>query len=91
MKTLTVEEATRNIAEVLAEVERTQTEIAVVRDHQPIARIVPEPQGLPALEMFADMGGTLDKETGDVLARNIEANRQRKSGRLSELRNPWRS
>jgi hypothetical protein len=91
MKTLSIEEAARDFTNVLDEVERNQTEVSLVRNHHKVARIVPETIGLSALEMLSDLGGTLDKKSGAALARNVAANRKRKGGRLSELRNPWAS
>ena len=66
MKTLTVTEVARNFSAVMDGVESDQEEIVLVRNHKPIARLVPEPQAQNALEVLGDLYRTLDDHTADV-------------------------
>ena len=55
MKTLTVTEVSRNFSAVMDGIESEQEEIVVVRNHRPIARLVPEPPAQNALEVLGDL------------------------------------
>ncbi len=91
MKTLTVTEVARNFSAVMDGVESEQEEIVLVRNHKPIARLVPEPQAQNALEVLGDLYRTLDDNTADALAEAISSGKKTKRGTLNELRNPWAS
>ena len=68
MKTLTVTEVSRNFSAVMDGMESEQEEIVLVRNHRPVARLVPEPPAQNALEVLGDLYRTLDDETADALA-----------------------
>ena len=89
MKTLTVTEVARNFSAVLDGVEREQEEVVLVRNHRPIARLVPEPPARNALEVLGDLYRTLDDGTADALAAAISGAKKGKRGTLGELRDPW--
>lgn len=91
MKTLTVTEVARNFSAVMDGVEAEQEEIMLVRNHRPIARLVPEPPAQTALEVLGDLYRTLDDKTADALAKAISGDRKGSQGTLKELRNPWAS
>ena len=91
MKTLTVTEVARNFSSVMDGVESEQEEIVLVRNHKPIARLVPEPQAQNALEVLGDLYRTLDDNTADALAEAISSGKKTRRGTLNELRNPWAS
>lgn len=91
MKTLTVTEVARNFSAVMDGVESDQEEIVLVRNHKPIARLVPEPQAQNALEVLGDLYRTLDDITADALAKAIDSGRKTRRGTLDELRDPWAS
>ena len=91
MKILTVTEVARNFSAVMDGVESEQEEIVLVRNHKPIARLVPEPQAQNALEVLGDLYRTLDDDTANALAKAINAGKKTKRGTLNELRNPWAS
>ena len=91
MKTLTVTEVARNFSAVLDGVESEQEEIVLVRNHQPIARLVPEPPAQNALEVLGDLYRTLDDATADALAAAVTSGRKTKHATLDALRNPWDS
>ena len=91
MKTLTVTEVSRNFSAIMDGLEAEQEEIVLVRNHRPIARLVPEPPAQNALEVLGDLYRTIDDETADALAEAINTGRKSKRGTLRELRNPWAS
>jgi len=73
------------------EVETKQQEIVLTRNTKPVARLVPEPPALNALEALGDLYRTLDDQTADALAAAIRSSRRTRRGTLKELRNPWDS
>ena len=91
MKTLTVTEVARNFSAVMDGLEIEQEEIVLMRNHRPIARLVPEPPAQNAMEVLGDLYRTLDDDTADALAEAIDIGRKTKRGKLRELRNPWAS
>ena len=91
MKTMTVTEVARNFSSVMDGVESEQEEIVLVRNHKPVARLVPEPPEMTALEVLGDLYRTLDDGTADALAEAIKTSRKGKGATLKSLRNPWAS
>jgi PHD/YefM family antitoxin component YafN of YafNO toxin-antitoxin module len=89
MKTLTVTEVARNFNSVMNGVEADQEEIVLMRNHKPVARLVPEPQAQNALEVLGDLYRTLDDDTADALAEAVHSSQKTQRGTLNELRNPW--
>lgn len=89
MKTLTVTEVARNFSAVMNDVEAEQEEIVLMRNHKPVARLVPEPAAQNALEMLGDLYRTLDDHTATALAGAIASSKKTKRGTVNELRNPW--
>ena len=90
---MTVTEVARNFSSVMNGVETEQEEIILVRNHKPIARLVPEPPEMTALEVLGDLYRTLDDDTADALENAVKSARKKKGkrGTLDELRNPWAS
>jgi antitoxin (DNA-binding transcriptional repressor) of toxin-antitoxin stability system len=91
MKTMTVTEVARNFSSVMDGVESDQEEIVLVRNHKPVARLVPEPPEMTALEVLGDLYRTLDDETADALAEAVRLSRKGNGGTLKSLRDPWAS
>jgi len=91
MKTLSVTEVARNFSADMDGVESKQEEIILVRNHKPIARLVPEPPAQNALEVLGDLYRTLDDDTADALAAAIRSGKPTSAGTLEELRDPWAS
>ncbi len=91
MKTLTVTEVARNFSSVVDHVQSGQEEVVLTRGRKPVARLVPEPALRNALEVFGDLYRTMDDAAASELSAVISGNRLRRSGRLSELRDPWAS
>jgi antitoxin (DNA-binding transcriptional repressor) of toxin-antitoxin stability system len=71
MKTMAVTEVARNFSSVMDGVESKQEEIVLIRNNKPVGRIIPEPPGMTALEIFTDLYCTLDNETADELLKGI--------------------
>ena len=76
MKTITVEEATRNFSGVLEIVEQMGEEVLIMRNNQIVARIVPEPGIQTAIEIFQDVAGVLNRDTADSLSTGVAAFRE---------------
>jgi len=90
MKTLSVTEVARNFSAVVDSLERDQEEIVLVRNRRQVARLVPEAPRQDALEVFGDLYRTLDDSAAEALLKAVSSARKgRRSGRVSELRNPW--
>ncbi|HEX4087026.1 MAG TPA: hypothetical protein VHY22_19080 [Chthoniobacteraceae bacterium] len=88
---MTVTEVARNFSSVMDGVESEQEEIVLVRNQKPVARLVPEPPDMTALEVLGDLYRTLDDETAESLAKAIKSARKSGRGKLNDLRNPWAS
>ena len=91
MKTLTVTEVARHFSAVMDRLEAEQEEVILIRNKKAVARLVPEPPSLSALEVLGDLYRTLDDETADALAEAVGLSRKGGRGTLKELRNPWAS
>ena len=95
MKHMTVSETARKFHAVIEAVEANGEEFVVVRNTQPVARIIPEPAPQTALEVMGDLYGILDDKTGAAWLAAIELQKQKqrkaRKGLLTELRNPWAS
>ena len=89
MKRLSATDVARNFSAVLDAVERDQEEIVLVHNQRQVARLVPEAAQQDALAVFGDLYRTLDDRTADALSAAITAQRKRRRGRATELRNPW--
>ena len=93
MKVLAYEALVRDFRKTWAFIEATGEEIVIKRDHRRVARIVPEPRALPALEIFGDVHSVLGEAGGAALTRKLASvmSGKRRHGTLRELRNPWAS
>lgn len=89
MKTLTVTEVARNFSAVMNNLETEQEEIILLRNHKPVARLVPEPPAQNALEVLGNLYRTLDDDTATALVHAITSAKKNRRGTLNELRNPW--
>lgn len=92
MKHMTVSETARRFHEVIQEVEADGKEFVVVRNAQPVARIIPEPAPHTALEVMSDLSGILDDKTGAAWLEAIELQKKKqrraRKGLLTEARTP---
>jgi len=93
MKAMTVTEVARNFRAVMDAVESEEEEIVVIRNHKPIARLVPESPEMTAIEVLGDLYKMLDDGTAEALTEAIanrfppNANRhqQRCAGRIARM------
>jgi antitoxin (DNA-binding transcriptional repressor) of toxin-antitoxin stability system len=90
VKTLSVDGSNMKLSDLVAELQRDQEEITILKNEVEVARIVPEPVGLNALEMFSDIYGVLSPKAGQELSEAMERARG-VGGTLDQLKNPWAS
>lgn len=89
MRTLSITQAARNFSAVVNKLETEQEEIMLLRNHKPVARLVPEPPAQNALEVFRNLYRILDEDTASALTDAMADAKKRKRGTLKELRTPW--
>ncbi|NTV15324.1 MAG: type II toxin-antitoxin system Phd/YefM family antitoxin [Desulfobulbaceae bacterium] len=87
MRTVTATELARNFRTMLDRVEFKHEELIVIRNNHQVARIVPGPASMTALEAMADLYRTLPEEAAQGW---LDDSRQAK-GLLDEVRDPWAS
>jgi antitoxin (DNA-binding transcriptional repressor) of toxin-antitoxin stability system len=89
VKTISATELARTLSAILDRLAVERDEIVIERNHRQIARLIPGPGRLTALEAFGDLYRTLPEDAGATW----EADSRRvglRSGRLSRgVRNPW--
>jgi antitoxin (DNA-binding transcriptional repressor) of toxin-antitoxin stability system len=86
MITMTATEVNRNFSRVLDRLERGEDEIVVLRNHHPVARLIPGAPRLSALEALSDLHRTLDDEDGEAWLADLKTADQ---PLVKELRDPW--
>ena len=87
MQTVTATNLARNFRVMLDRVEFRHEELLIVRNNHPVARIIPGPATMTAVEAFADLYRTLPEEAG----RDWLADSRLDEARDGEVRNPWES
>jgi len=88
MRTITVTQMARQLRTVLNQIEFEGEEVALVRNHHEVARIVPEPMHQTALEAMSDLYRTLGEETARSWLEDSRK-RTRTRSRHNQLQNPW--
>jgi prevent-host-death family protein len=88
MSTVTATEFSRNFSAILDRVEFKHEELIIVRNNREVARVIPGPASMTALEAMADLYRTLPEEAA---AGWLEDARIPDDGRADELRDPWAS
>ncbi|MBI1871486.1 MAG: type II toxin-antitoxin system Phd/YefM family antitoxin [Chlamydiae bacterium] len=83
---LTATEFARNFRKVLNQLEFMGEEVVIVRNHHPVAHIIPGSPYLTALEALADLYQTLPEKA----AKNW-LKQSRIPNTVKEIRNPWAS
>jgi len=86
MRTLTATEVARQFSRVLDSLEQGGEEIVVLRNQQPVARLVPGAARLSALEALADLYRTLPDEDGAAWLQDLRG-ADRPMAR--EMTDPW--
>ncbi len=87
MQTVTATDFARNFRVMLDRVEFRREELMIVRNSHPVARIVPGPATMTALEAFADLYRILPEKAGS----NWLADSRQDDEHDREVRNPWES
>jgi len=86
MRTVTATEAARNFSRVLDLLEHESEEIIVLRNNQPVAKLVPGAPRMTALEALADLYRTLPDAEGAAWLEDV----RRVDRRLrKQVRDPW--
>ena len=86
MRTLTATELARNFSRALDSLEHGGEEIVVVRNHHPVAKLVPGAPRMGAIEALGDLYLTLDDAEG---ATWIEDTQEADRLLVRETRDPW--
>lgn len=87
MQTITATDLSRNFRVMLNRVEFQHEELLIIRNNAPIARLVPGPATMTAVQAFADLYQTLPKEAGEGWLTESRLDENMKD----EVRNPWDS
>ncbi len=88
MQTVTATELSRNFRVMLDKVEFRHEELIIVRNNHEVARIIPGPATMTALEAMADIYRTLPE---DAAVDWLEDSRRTERGLKDEVRDPWAS
>lgn len=72
MLTMTATEVNRNFRRVLDSLGRNGLEIVVIRNRQPVARLVPGTPRMTAIEALADLHRTLDDREAETWLADIK-------------------
>jgi PHD/YefM family antitoxin component YafN of YafNO toxin-antitoxin module len=88
MRTVTATEFARNFKAMIDSVEFKREELVIVRNNQEVARIIPGPATMTAMEAMADLYRTLPADAAAGWTEDA-----RKSGGVlaDEARDPWDS
>lgn len=84
MISMTITDFSRNMKEVLNQVEYQGQDVILVRNKRPVARLIPQPSGQGALDVMADVFATIGE---GAAASWLEEARSGSSG--SGMRDPW--
>jgi antitoxin (DNA-binding transcriptional repressor) of toxin-antitoxin stability system len=86
MTTMTVTDFSRNMSRVLDRLEHGGEELVIVRNHHPVARLIPGAPDVRALDAFSDLFGILPDTEGAEWTRDM---RTFDRPITAELRDPW--
>lgn len=86
MYTVTATELARNFREMLDRVEFKHEELLIVRNNHEVARIIPGPAAMTALEAMSDIYRTLPDDKGKDWLRD---SRKMKEKISDKVRDPW--
>ena len=91
MKTITATELARSLSEILDRLAVDREGIVIERNHRQIARLIPGPGHLTALEALADLYRTLPQDAGATWEADSRAVGLRGQRLSKGVRNPWAS
>lgn len=84
MTIMTVTEFSRNLGSVFDRIEHKNEEIILVRNKHQIARIIPGPSSINALEAMSDLHGTLPETAGETWVQDSRINDS-----IDKIKNSW--
>ena len=85
MATITATELARNFRAMFDKVEFKKEELIVIRNNHEVARIIPGPSRMTALEAMSDIYSTLSEDAAKEWLKDSRL----KSKLKSEMRDPW--
>ena len=86
MTTITATDFSRNMSRLLDRMEHNGEEFVIVRNHHPVARLVPGAPEVCALDAFSDLFGILPDKEGGGWIKDM-GSFDRLAGK--ELNDPW--
>jgi len=91
VRTISTTELARNLSAILDRLAIEGQELVIERNHRPLARLIPGPAHMNALEAMADLYRTLPEEAAagwekDSRGAGLKGNRLARG-----VRDPWRS
>ncbi|MGO9057623.1 MAG: type II toxin-antitoxin system Phd/YefM family antitoxin [Candidatus Binataceae bacterium] len=91
MKTITATELARNLSEVLDRLAVDREEIVIERNHRQVARLLPGPGRLTALEAMSDLYRTLPEDAAATWEADSRATDLKDERLPKGVRDPWAS
>jgi antitoxin (DNA-binding transcriptional repressor) of toxin-antitoxin stability system len=91
LKTITATELARSLSEILDRLAVDREEIVIERNHRQIARLIPGPGRLTALEALADLYRVLPEDAGATWETDSRAVPLRAKRVPKGVRDPWAS
>ena len=88
---MTATELARNLSEILDRLAVEREEIVIERNHRQVARLIPGPGRLTALEALADLYRTLPDDAAATWEADSRAGNLRGERLPKGVRNPWAS
>lgn len=88
MQVVTATELARNFRAMIDKVEFKNQEIVVIRNNHEVARIIPAPSRMTALEAMTDIYRTLPEDAG---AGWLKDSRKSETRHAAKVHNPWAS
>ena len=87
MRTVTATDFSRHFRSMLNRVEFQHEELLIIRNNTPVARLVPGPATMTAVEAFSDLYQILPKEAGETWLADSRIDDEEHD----EVRDPWAS
>lgn len=91
MKSITATELARNLSAVLDRLTAEREEIIIERNHRQVARLVPAPGRLTALEALADLYRTMPEDAAAGWEADSRASGLKGERLAKGVRDPWAS
>lgn len=88
MRTVTATELARNFRAMLDNVEFKHEQLIIIRNNHEVARVIPGPATMTAVEAMTDIYHTLSEDTAKGW---LKDSRKHKKTLRDEVRDPWAS